>query len=166
MNNVRSRSTFAALTSPSACALGLLALIATAPAARAQEDKKPTYDVKVLGIRATNSNKEVSKELKSIAAALRKQFKYTGFKLVKQGGGKVEEGKSSETSLIDGYKVKVTPLSRTDKRVTLKLEGFRTEREKDVPKWKTTVTIDRGRYQLQHVSLEGGDGLIVAVAAT
>jgi hypothetical protein len=139
--------------------------VAAALPCQAQRQRKPTYEVRVLGIRGTNANKDISPELKSLVPLLRKQFKYTGFKLEKKGGGRVEEGKSSTTTLIDGYKVKVTPLSRTGKRVKLKVEGFKREKDKDVPKWNTTVTIDRGRYHLQARPLANGDGLIIAISA-
>jgi hypothetical protein len=144
--------------------LGVVVLWGLAVPSEAQQPSRKTYDVRVLGIRATNSNKDVSPELKPLLPTLRK-LGYTGFKLVKKGGGRVAEGKSSTTTLIEGYKVRVTPLSRTGKRVKIKIEGFKREGKKDVPKWNTTVTIDRGRYHLQVQKLSGGDGLVIAVTA-
>ncbi len=145
-------------------ALGAMVIWATPLVAQAQQPSSKTYDVRVLGIRATNSNKDVSPELKPLLPTLKK-LGYTGFKLVKKGGGRVAEGKSSTTTLIEGYKVRVTPLSRTGKRVKIKTEGFKRQGKKDVPKWNTTVTIDRGRYHLQVQKLSGGDGLVIAVTA-
>ena len=143
---------------------GVMLIAMLAVPSEAQQQKKKTYDVRVLGIRATNSNKDVSPELKPLLPTLKK-LGYTGFKLVKKGGGRVAEGKSSTTTLIEGYKVRVTPLSRTGKRVKLKIEGFKRQGQKDVPKWNTTVTLDRGRYHLQVQKLTGGDGLVIAVTA-
>jgi len=145
-------------------ALAAMVIWATPFALQAQQPGSKTYDVRVLGIRATNSNKDVSPELKPLLPTLKK-LGYTGFKLVKKGGGRVVEGKSCTTTLIEGYKVRVTPLSRTGKRVKLKTEGFKRQGKKDVPKWNTTVTIDRGRYHLQVQKLSGGDGLVIAVTA-
>ena len=144
--------------------LGAVVICLLPVAAQAQQPSSKTYDVRVLGIRATNSNKDVSPELKPLLPTLKK-LGYTGFKLVKKGGGRVAEGKSSTTTLIEGYKVRITPLSRTGKRVKIKIEGFKREGKKDVPKWNTTVTIDRGRYHLQVQKLSGGDGLVIAVTA-
>ena len=143
---------------------GVMLIALLAVPSEAQQQKTKTYDVRVLGIRATNLNKDVSPELKPLLPTLKK-LGYTGFKLVKKGGGRVAEGKSSTTTLIEGYKVRVTPLSRAGKRVKLKIEGFKREDKKDVPKWNTTVTIDRGRYHLQVQKLSGGDGLVIAVTA-
>ena len=143
---------------------GVMLIALLAVPSEAQQQKTKTYDVRVLGIRATNLNKDVSPELKPLLPTLKK-LGYTGFKLVKKGGGRVAEGKSSTTTLIEGYKVRVTPLSRAGKRVKLKIEGFKREDKKDVPKWNTTVTLDRGRYHLQVQKLSGGDGLVIAVTA-
>ena len=143
---------------------GVMLIALLAVPSEAQQQKTKTYDVRVLGIRATNLNKDVSPELKPLLPTLKK-LGYTGFKLVKKGGGRVAEGKSSTTTLIEGYTVRVTPLSRAGKRVKLKIEGFKREDKKDVPKWNTTVTLDRGRYHLQVQKLSGGDGLVIAVTA-
>jgi len=143
---------------------GVMLIALLAVPSEAQQQKMKTYDVRLLGIRATNSNKDVSPELKPLLPTLKK-LGYTGFKLMKKGGGRVAEGKSSTTTLIEGYKVRVTPLSRTGNRVKMRIEGFKREGTKDVPKWNTTVTIDRGRYHLQVQKLPGGDGLVIAVTA-
>jgi hypothetical protein len=150
---------------PARCVLpGVTVIALLAVPSEAQQQQTKTYDVRVLGIRATNSNKDVSPELKPLLPTLKK-LGYTGFKLAKNGGGRVAEGKSSTTTLVEDYKVRVTPLSRTGKRVKLKIEGFKRQGQKDVPKWNTTVTIDRGRYHLQVQKLSGGDGLVIAVTA-
>ena len=149
----------------SACLVATL-LIGLAIPAEAQA-KKPTYDVQVLAIRATKSNKEVSPELKSIAKELMK-LGYTGFKLEKKIGGKVPEGGTFSGALVGGYSIKVTPLSPDKKDyVKLKVEVLKREGGKDKPEITTTVSAKRGRYWLQNLPYPGAadDRLIIAVSA-
>jgi len=143
------------------------AIVLAAPAAADDKDKKSSYEVTVLAIRATKSNSVVSGELKAIAAQLRRQFKYTGFKLERKKQARVNQGKPLATSLVGAYKAKITPLSRDGNRVKLKIEISKREGSKDKPLINTTVTLDKGKYQMQggwKIDTKSGDVLIVGVA--
>jgi outer membrane translocation and assembly module TamA len=127
-----------------------------------------TYDVSALAIRATKSNSEVSPELKPIVADLKKQFKYTGFKLESKKNASIKEGKPLSANLLAGYKVQVTPLAREDKRIKLKIEISKREGKKEKRLARTTVTITSGRYQLLggwRIDAKSQDVLITAVSA-
>lgn len=140
-------------------------VVALCAPAVAQDKKKTTYDVQVWAIRATNANKDISKELKPIAKQLRRTG-FTGFKLEKKAGGKVEEGKPYSGKLIEGYEVKLTPISTTKGRIKLKTEVSQRVGKKTEPKLNTTVTISSGRFQLHTgLKLKGNDELIIAVSA-
>jgi len=129
-----------------AAALLLPALVSTAGVSAAIADE--TFEVEVWVIRATRNDEKVSPELKELAEELKKQFKYTGFKLEKRATGRVQSGKPFSTALLGSYKAKVTPTAREKERVTFKLEVLEQVKKKDVPRLKTTVTVDRDKFQL------------------
>ena len=136
--------------------------------AAGQKQGAPTYDATVWAILATKSNSEVSPELKPIAAQLRKQFNYTGFKLERKKASSVGEGKTFAADLIAGFKAKVTPLERKGDRIKLKVEVTKREGRKEKPQLSTTVTLSRGKLHLQggwKIDSKSGDVLIVAVSA-
>lgn len=133
-------------------------------------DRERSVQVEVWAVRATKKNEEVSKELKGLAKALAKQFKYTGFTLVKKVDKKVELGKPLKADLLDGYAVAVTPREREGRRIKLQLHV--TKRDKDPKKkkpktvLKTTLTTRSGPFvPLGCGSLSGGDYLILLVRA-
>ena len=70
--------------------------------------------------------------------------------------------------MFAGFKAKVTPLERKDKRIKLKIEVTKRERGKDKRLANTTFTITRGRFQLLggwKIEPKSEDVLIVAVSA-
>lgn len=145
----------------------LMSLPVSASAGQQDDDRqKPTYQVRVLAIRASKDKTETSKELEPIAAALRKRFsEYKGFQLEKKSQGSVKEDKAFSASLIPDYTLKVTPLATEGKRVKLRLELFRKDGDKQKRQWSLTVTDDKGKYSLQAQPLREGEALIVAVSA-
>ena len=141
-----------------ALTIGLLG--ASAAMAQDKGDKKTT-DIQVWAIRATTKNKDISPELKRIAEELKKQFKFTGFKLEKSATDSKEIGKAYTTLLIGGYTANVTPQKTAGKRITLEVEVLKGKERK----LKTTVTLTAGKFQLLGgLDLDGGDALIVAVS--
>jgi hypothetical protein len=143
--------------------LGLVLGLAGALVCPAQqrEDRK-SADIQVWSIRATTKNKDISPELRDIADKLKKQFKFTGFKLEKTSTGQAAIGKTFTASLIGGYTASVTPKKSEDKRITLEVE---VRKGKD-RKLNATVTVSAGTFQLfGGLALDGGDQLIVAVSA-
>jgi len=118
--------------------------------------------INVWAIRATTKNKEISPELKSIAGKLKKQFKYTGFKLERKSSGSADLGKSFTATLIAGYSAKVTPKKRDGKRMQMQVEVYKEKARKI----NVTVTVNAGQYQLLGGwKLSSTDALIVAVSA-
>ena len=148
--------------------IAFVCVVLVSGSSRAQDKKK--CDVSVLGIRATAKNSEVSAELRPIADQLKKQFKYTGFKLERKQSGKVDQGKTFSATLVAGYKVKVTPIERKDSRIALKVEVTKQEGKQERRLLRTTVKLKSGKYYLQggsgwNLDSKGDDVLIVAVSA-
>ncbi len=157
-----------------ACVLGLVGAVVLGDEkgdrGRGKDDKgdksgkteKKTTDVQVLAIRATTKNKEISPELSSIADALKKQFKFTGFKLEDRANDNVESGKAFAKSVVGGYRVSVTPQKNDGKKVQMQVEVFAgTERKVNV-----NLTLDAGKSQLVGgLKLDGGDELVLAISA-
>ena len=137
------------------------------------DDKKPTprdkpkpddakVEFQVLAIRATTRNKDISPELREIADALKKQFKFTGYKLEKRSNGSAELKSTYKAPLVGTYEARLTPQKVEDKRVTIEIEIYSGEERK----LKTTATLDAGKSQLLGgYKLDGGDELIVAVSS-
>lgn len=134
-----------------------------APVALAADDRQPDDTkaaVEVLVIRATTRNRDISPELKDLADKLRKQFKYTGFKLEKRVSGSTDLGTAYKTPLLGDYEASVTPQKRDGKRVTLQIRVSR--KGEDKPRLDMNVTVPAGEFQLTGGwELEGGDALIV-----
>ena len=134
-------------------AVGLILMTLSTDVAVAQE-KKPTHDVTVWAIRATKSNSEISPDLRPIAEQLKKQFKYTGFKLEKKAAKPgVDEGSTFSASLIAGFSARITPVERKDNRIKLKIEVIQRKGKQQRPRMRTTVTIDRGRFPVSYTHL-------------
>ena len=145
-------------------ALALAVCLAGGGDALAQDkgkDDRKSADLQVWAIRATTKNKDISPELRSIADKLKKEFKYTGFKLEKTATGSPDIGKAFNAKLIAGYEANVTPQKIEKKRITLDVEVLKGKERK----LKTTFTLELGKFQLQGGwELDGGDALIVAVS--
>ena len=151
-NHKRSRATL----------LGILTVLAAPAVAAAAE----SVTVQILVIRATKSNTNISKELKSLAAGLKKQFKYTGYKLIEKSARKVAIGKSWKKSLGGPYSATLTPTSVSARDVTLKLEVRRRKGAKEKKISVLTFKVAKRKSYLQGGwSLGGGDVLIIAVSA-
>ena len=148
---------------PRRATLTLIVIFAGSLAALGQQKDEPkSADLQVWSIRATTKNKDISPELRDLADKLKKQFKFTGFKLEKRDSGKTDFGKTFTQTLIGGYEARVTPQKRDDKRITLQIEVVKGKDRQ----LNTTITLDAGKFQLWGGwSLEGGDALIVAVSA-
>ncbi len=141
----------------------LAGLAGTACGLADQKKDDKSVNVQVWAIRATTKNKEISPELKEIAEKLKKDTKYTGFKLEKKASGSAAIGKTFTATLIGGYTAKVTPKSVDSKKVELQITITK-EKEK-TPKLDTTVKLAAGDWQLSGgMDLDGGDALIVAVS--
>ncbi|MBW7904579.1 MAG: hypothetical protein LC135_08185 [Phycisphaerae bacterium] len=140
--------------------LTLAGLAAGAPSALAQD-----VEVTVLAIRATKSNNDVSPELRDIAAQLRKQFQYTGFKLEQRRAGRTALEKVHTATLIGPYSAEITPTAASERTVQLKCQLLRRDADgKKTAVLRSTVTVEKGRYQLfGGPSLGDGDVLIMAV---
>jgi hypothetical protein len=147
------------------CVLATMVLSLPAVACLGQEKKKPepkSVDIQVWAIRATTKNKEISKELRQIADELKKQFKFTGFKLEAQSTGSAAIGEAYKVNLPGGYEAKITPENKERKHVKLRVEVSKDRKQV----LKTTYTLEAGKFQLQGGwDLDGGDSLILAVSA-
>ncbi len=126
-----------------------------------------TQTVTVLAIRATRSNSEVSPELRSIARALRRQFRYTGYQLVRKHTARTAMGKPVVAELGHGFRAVVKPLRRDKSRIELQLKITRKEGKKDRTRLDTKVKLPPGQYYLVggwKYASDSDDVLIVAVA--
>jgi hypothetical protein len=128
-------------------------------------DDQP-IDLEIWTIRATTKDDTISKELKEIAERLKKDFKYKGFKLEKKSPGRVALNKSFSTDLIGGYKATVTPTSRTDKEIQLKIEITQKVRKEEKKRYSGSPKFELGKLlPIGGFDLDDGDKLIVAVRA-
>lgn len=142
--------------------LVIVAALGVAPA-QGQESK---LDVQVWAIRATQSNSEVSPELKPLVEQLKKQFKFTGYKVEKKAGGKGGINETVRADLIEAYQAEVVPVRVENGRVEVKITLFKDEKGKRKPILRTTACAERGKFMLAGGQpLSVGDTLIVAVAA-
>lgn len=141
----------------------VVGLLLTGVHARAADE---TVELQILVIRATTSNTDISPELKGIAEQLKKQFKYTGYKLEKKHARKVKLDETYQVDLPGNYKARLTPTERKDDRIQLKLEVVQKRGDKEEPKLRTVVRLREGKAGLfGGLSLGGGDVLILAVSA-
>lgn len=129
---------------------------------RAGDDE---VEVQIYAIRATTANKDVSPELKDMAAKLGKEFKYTGFKLEKKATGKVKIDKPFEAELIEGYSAQVTPREFKDERAKMCMRVTHRDGEKTKQKVKTDLTTERGKFVLVGVEKLSDDEYLIIAAA-
>ncbi len=137
------------------------------------DDRKPAIELQVLVIRATTSNSDVSAELKSLAEKLKKQFKFTGFKLEKTLRGRARVDEKYSADLLSDFRVEITPQKPEkgdDAKLNLSVEVFRREKDKDgkprdVSKLKTSIRNEPGASSLLGGwDLGKGDALILAIS--
>ena len=123
------------------------------------------FDIETISIRATQDNTKVDPKLQKIADSLRKQFRYTGFKIEKESNCKVDEaGENCKHDMGCKYEARVKYLGVDDKGM-VKLEICVTYR--DESKLTSTVTVTPGKTALfGGWDLPGGDKLIIAVRPT
>jgi hypothetical protein len=146
--------------------LGLV--IALLPLPVRAQDKAASVSFQVWPIRATRSDKEISKELEKLADALKKTFNYTGYKLLKTDTRSADLGSAATSSLPGGYKLTLTPDKKGADKITYKLKITERKGDKDVEKLNTTVSIAPEKFQLfggSAFKLDGGDDLIIAISA-
>ncbi len=139
-------------------------LLAAVP--RANAAGSDTVQLQVLAIQATTKNKDISPQLKQIAAQLKKQFKYTGFKLVGRSTGAAKLSATHTAKLPGGYEMKLTPLKREATRIQIKIEVTQVQHGKRSIKLRTTVWLTPGKTMLVGGwQLSGGDVLIAGFSA-
>jgi hypothetical protein len=112
-------------------------------AAAQPKDPPKTVDLQVWSIRATTKNKDISPELREIADKLKRESKFTGFKLEQRAAGTTKVGAAYAPALPGGYKAKVTPQKADDKRVTLAGEVLMGDKQQV----HATVTIKAGSFR-------------------
>ncbi len=140
----------------------VLSLAGTAICVGQQKPERKSADIQVWAIRATTKNKDISPELRDLADKLKKDFKFTGFKLEQKASGSAALGKAYSTALPGGYQANVTPKTNDGKKVQFQVEVLKGKDRK----LNTTVTVKSGQFQLfGGMALDGGDQLIVAVSA-
>jgi hypothetical protein len=124
--------------------------------------ERSSADIRIWAIRATTRNNEISPELRGIADKLKKQFKYTGFKLERRVTGEVQLGRVFEADLIGGYEAKVTLKKHDGERITLQVQVLRN----DKPVLDATISLPvKGSQLIGGWSVGDGEALIVAVSA-
>ena len=132
-------------------------------------DAKPSVELQVYVIRCTNSNRKIDAELKPLVEQL-KPLRFTGYTIDR----KVKERKAIDEPLtiesLGPHTARVTPVSRTDARVTIKFELLETDdKKKLVPKSSTTYSAESGKFALQMIPADndkndGGDRLLLAIS--
>jgi hypothetical protein len=127
--------------------------------------KAAAVEVSVWTIRATRSKTQISDELKPLAKALTKNFKFTGYELLKKDAKKVD-GTAVKFKLAGGFGATVKDKGKADGKFKLGIEVNRTVDKTVSKKLSTTVSLKPGRFQLLGGwKLNGKDVLILAVSA-
>jgi hypothetical protein len=148
------------------CLIALITLFGFLAPPQTALAAEETVQLQVLTIRATKSNNEISPQLKPLAEALKKSFKFTGYKLLKTDSRKAAFNRTLAISLAGPYKARIRPLARKDNRIQLKVEVFERKNNKDIGKLSTTISLAAGKSQLfGGWKLDGQDVLIIAVSA-
>ncbi len=127
----------------------------------AERSPERTVNIRILAIRATRSNTEISPDLRSLADKLKRQFNFTGFKIEKPLAGSAAIGKAFGGPLMAGYSAYVMPRAIEDRKVQLQVRVSKDGKDKST----VTATSTSGEFVLYMFPLPGGDQLIVAVAA-
>lgn len=141
------------------CLIAITALAGLAATPANAEDKT---DVQILVIRATNSNTEISPELKSLADSLKKQFKFTGYKVEKKLSHEMKPGETWKTDLAGGFKAELTLKSAKEKEISVDVTVLDKKGEKKV---NSPFSIARGKSSLiGGPKLDGDDVLILAIS--
>jgi hypothetical protein len=145
------------------------------PMARADEQKKDTrpVEVEIWVIRATTQNDDVTKELRGLAKLLKKQFKYTGFKLEKKHAKKgLELEKAFKADLLADLRVEVKPTGREGRKIAMEVTIFKKadkskdKKAKDKVVLKTKIKAKAGPFIPYGLGpLENGDFQIMALRA-
>ncbi|MGE0481277.1 MAG: hypothetical protein AB7Q17_12475 [Phycisphaerae bacterium] len=127
-----------------------------------------TVEVRVLAIRATTKNTDVSPQLKPLIDELRKSFKFTGYKLERDGNCKAAAGTGCAVDLLQDYRVEVTPRERKKESVCVRVVISKRIDGKDREFQSAGFTIAPGKFQLiggPKFTLDGSDVLIIGVGA-
>ena len=148
-----------------AAVFGLLCASPTGVALAQPRGDDLKFDVETLSIRATQDNGEVSPKLRDLAETLRKQFRFTGYKVEKDSNCKVDEaGENCKHDLGSKYEIRVKYLG-VNEQGKVKIEIVVMHRD-DV-KLTSTVAVSPGKTALfGGWDLPGGDKLIVAITPT
>lgn len=147
----------------STAALLLLASAAPAGGAALSPRGADGAKVEVLVIRASDSSTEIAPELRDLAAELKKQFKFTGFKLEHSTSKEARLDQPAAFDLIEHFTLTVTPTKLDERRAKMQVLLART---KPTPRelLKTVFSIERGKYQfIGGPKLANGDTLIVGI---
>lgn len=139
-----------------------LSWLSTPTSAVTQQDG---VEVQVWSIRATNKNDDVSPELKPLAEALKKTFKFKGYKLVKSETQSVT-AQATRFKLPASYYMDVTYQQRTNGKIKLKCEVIHREDDKELKKLSTVIAVKPEKFQLfGGWTFEDEDVLIIALSA-
>lgn len=141
--------------------VGVVCLIVTGWMTQAAVAASDTAEIKILVVRATKSNSDISPELRPLANSLKKQFNFTGFKLEKTQSKSMKAGDTWTTSLIGSFEATVKLTKAEEKSVGLEVVVKKSGKEQlDVP-----MTIARGKSSLiGGWKVEGEDVLILAIS--
>lgn len=130
---------------PAAVAEGAVGVADEAVGVRAASGPRlRDVQVEVWEIRATKKDDKISDELRRIAGQLRKQFNYSGFRLVKRERGGAKPGETFTARLSSGVVAKITPSPAKGGKIRLKVQVS----EDGKPKLNTTYTVAAGAMQL------------------
>lgn len=144
-----------------------IGLAAIPPVLWAAQEASPV-EVRVLAIRATTKNSDVSPQLKPLIDELRKSFKFTGYKLEKDATCKAAPGAACSVELPADYRVGVTPRERKKESVCVRAVISKRVEGKDRELQSAGFTLAPGKFQLiggPKFTLDNDDVLILAIGA-
>lgn len=131
-----------------------------------KDEAAAKVEVNVMIVRATTKNKDIDGGLKALAEKLKKDYKYTGFKIEKQATPKADLNQDVTLDYKD-YRVVVTPVKREGEKVELKIvvtrQGGKDKKEERVA--AATLTSKAGELAVVGGPNDGDDKLIILAGA-
>lgn len=146
----------------------VLAGMVLASAAVAEDNRPVKLETKV--IRATTRDSTISPALRSLAAQLKKSFRFSGYHLLSENSAQVKLGQEHRVALPHNYEASFKPEKRDGKRIVMRVEIFELSKQdgktQRKSKLRTVLKMESGAATMVGgLRIDQGDTLILALKA-